>query len=123
MTRFSSVALSLVILGSALPASAQCFNRTVCNDPSLLEIRSQVSVTIPLADKASTSDTMKAMEDARRDLYALSNRECDTLKGIYGGDCTLSSVNISSTVQDRGGRGNSVFVSINNTYELKKSPK
>ena len=104
-----------------LSVNAQCFNRSTC-DPSVLEIRSQISVTFPVADQVSASHTMKSMEESRRDLYALSNRECDTLKAIFGGECSLSSININSSVQDRGTRDKAAFISISNTYEVKRAP-
>lgn len=121
--RIISVVLSTALALAPLSARAQCFNRGLCGDPSTMEIRSQINVNVLVDDQASAADSIKAMESVRKDLYALSNRECDTLKTIFGGECTLTSVNINSSIQDRGSRSKSANISISNTYMLKKPPK
>lgn len=114
-------AMALLILTSS--AGAQCFNRELCADKSVLEVHSQISVNVGVPDSASSSDEIKVMEDARRELYALSNRECDTLRAVFGGDCTLASVNLNSSIQDRGMRSRSAFVSLTNNFVIKRAPK
>lgn len=117
---FAPIAAAAALL--PVSVDAQCFNRPAC-DPSMLEVRSQMSVNVPVADQASEPEIMKTMEDARRDLYALSNRECDTLKSTFGGDCTLSAININSSMQERGPGAKYAIVSISNTFQVKKAPK
>ena len=109
-----------VLLAAPLPSAAQCF-RDACGDKAALQIRSQLSVTVP--GGASASDEVKAMENTRHELYALSNRECDSLRAIFGGDCSLSNITMNSQTQDRGNQGRSAFVSINSTYEIKRAAK
>jgi hypothetical protein len=121
--RFMSYAASIALTLFPLSVEAQCFNRTQCPDPSTLVVQSQISLNIPVADQAAPADTLKAVETAERDLFALSKRECDTLKEAFGGDCSLSPVNINRSVQDRGINNKSAFVSMSNTYQLKKLQK
>ncbi len=111
------LAASLVLLTT--PAMAQCFNRSGC-DPSTYEIRSQLSVSIPLGDQTAPSDALKAIDDAQHQLSALSARELDVVKAIYGSEASLRSANTSSNMQENNFRGATAFVSINNTYAVKK---
>lgn len=120
--RVLSFLLCLIILSVAPPASAQCMGRGLC-DPSVIEVRSQISVNVPVATPASTDAALKATEDARKQLYALAGRECETLHQVFGGECALSSVNINSSMQDRGMAGPTAFVSISNMYTIRKAAK
>ena len=104
------------------PAWAQCFNRGGC-DPSTYEIRSQLSVSIPVVDQTSPSEAMRAMEDARRQLSSLSDRETESVKSIYGADTSLRAANTTSNLQENGSRGTTAFVSVSTTYAVKKSTK
>ena len=95
-------------------------NRNAC-DPTALEIRSQLSVTVPVSDQGTASDTLKAMEDARRQLATLSDREYEAVKSLFGADATLKAANTNSNMQDSGYRGRIANVSVMTTYEVKKS--
>ena len=63
---------------------------------------------------------MKAVEDARRQLSAVSDREFEAIKSVYGTDATLRAASFNSNVQDGGPRGRSAFVSMSVTYEAKR---
>ena len=89
----------------------------------MLEIRSQISVNMPVMDQASSGDEMKAMADARQQLYTFANHECETLHTTFGGNCSLSSININSSIQDRQPRSKTVFASVSATYEVKREAR
>ena len=115
-------ALPVICMLGVAPVQAQCFGRNACDPPSV-EIRSQMSVNVPVSSQTSTVDALTAMESTRKQLYELANRECDTLHQIFGGDCTLSSVNMTSSMQERGIGSNVAFISVSNTYTVKKPAK
>lgn len=109
-----------LVLITAPPVSAQCFNRFGNCDPGSLEIRSQLSVTVPLADQSSPNDAIKAMEAAQQQMTVLAAKELDAVKAVYGPETTLRQTNISSSMQDAGNRGPSAYVSLNSVYAIKK---
>ena len=86
-----------------------------------MEIRSQFNITVPVADKASLGDASKAVEDARRQLSSVVDREAETLKSVFGTDPTLKASSINSNMQDNDFRGRTAFISVSNTYEIKRS--
>ncbi len=104
------------------PVWAQCFNRSGC-DPSSYEVRSQISVSIPMADGSSPSEATKTVEEARRQLSSLSDRELDMIKSVYGSDAGLRSASSNSNLQENGSRGTTAFLSVSNTYAVKKPSK
>ena len=116
----ASVLLAAFLLVSTSIADAQCFFRNRGCDPNSMEIRSQLNVTVPVADKASPGEASKAVEDARRQLSSLLDRELEAVKSIYGSDAVLRASSVNSNMQDNDGRGRTAFVSIANTYEVKR---
>ena len=104
------------------PACAQCFNRAGC-DPSTYEVHSQLSVSIPIPEQTSSSNAMKTMEDARRQLSSLSDRQYEAVKSTFGPDASLRAANTNSNLQENGFRGTTAFVSVSNTYAVKKPTK
>ena len=107
---------ALVLIGSA---QAQCLRGGTC-DPSLTEVRSQLNITVPVTDKASPAEVLKALEDSRHQLTSLSERELEAVKSIYGSEATLQSMSVNSNMQDTGFRGRSAFISMSSTYAVKK---
>ena len=80
-------------------------------------------MSIPIADQTPPGDAMKAMEDARRQLSSLTNRELDGIKSIFGSDASLRTSNTNSNLQENGARGTTAFVSVSNTYAVRKPPR
>ena len=117
----SAIAFAVTLL--PLPLAAQCFNHAACSDPSALEVRSQISVNVPVTDQTAVGDERKTMADARQQLYTFADRECETLRATFGGDCSLSSININSSVQDRPPQSKAIFASVSATYQVKRAAK
>ena len=114
------VLLAALLLPSTSIADAQCFFRNRTCDPNAMEVRSQLNVTVPIADKASPGEAYKAVEDARRQLSSLLDRELEAMKSIYGGETTLKASSLNSNMQDNDSRGRTANVSMMNTYEVKR---
>ena len=110
---FNRLILTISFLATAPALSeAQCYGRNIC-DPELVEIRSQLTITIPTADSATQTEKMKAMDDASKSLQGMASRECDSMKTSIAGDCSISQININSSLQERGNRTQSAFASVN----------
>jgi hypothetical protein len=104
-------------------ALAQCINRDFCADKAVLQIHSQTSIAVPIPDNASASESIKTLEDARRDLYMISGQECEAIKTIFGGDCAIAAVNVNSSILDRNNQPKTASLSISSTYNVTKPTK
>jgi hypothetical protein len=119
--RVQFVVFGICLLASVPSADAQCFGCGRTRDPNAMDVRTQLNIMVPLADKASPGDASKAVDDTRRQLSSLMDRELEAVKSVFGNDATLKASSVNSNMQDNDFRGRSAFVSMSNTYEIKRT--
>lgn len=83
-----------------------------------LRIESSWVVTVPLAPGSTVEQQITQTESARRAIYEMSSRECDTLKQIFKTDCRLQAVRVNSNVQTRNPGNEIIHVNGSGSFEL-----
>jgi hypothetical protein len=87
---------------------------------STLRVQTQVHLNLPATNLQSVEEQKAQQEAARRALYEIANRECRLLREVFGTDCRIVTMNVSSNVQNRqaGAGAESVMANGNVTYDL-----
>ena len=116
--------LSTLLLASALAASAA--GPGLAQPEGLgaparlapLRIESGWVVMVPLSAAATVEQQIAQTETARRAIYEMAARECDTLRQVFKAECRLQNVRINSNVQSRNAGNDSVSVNGSGSFEL-----
>lgn len=115
--RFVLVPTTLLLSGAALAQTS------VPDTARSRPFRTQVQTQLSMVTAAQSLEEQRAQgENARRSLYEVANRECNTLRDVFGGECRLMSLNVTSSVQQRqsgmGIASEQLMTSANATYEV-----
>jgi hypothetical protein len=85
-----------------------------------LRVQVTMQVTAPVPPSASTEEQRKIIETLRANLYESAAEECSRINNIFKGDCRLTTLNVNSSVQDRGVNGQIVNATGTAAYDLSR---
>jgi hypothetical protein len=86
---------------------------------STLRVQTTTNLSLPAVNLQNPDEQRTQQEAARRAIYDMANRECRLLREVFGTDCRIVTMNVSSNAQLRQGGGTELVTANGNvTYEL-----